>query len=78
MAARKVARAPIVSHSVPWVEHVPGEPRTFVCRGCDTKWRLKMDSERGTGIDELRWIEEFNGKLATFLNMHAKCKEGEE
>jgi hypothetical protein len=72
--------APVSLMRAPWVVHVPGVRRTLKCTVCGKKETVEMDRPKETGIEELRWIAEFNEKVDKVLAEHEGCgspKEGE-
>lgn len=78
---KKPGRPSVSTNRSPWVEHVYGVRRTLFCTICGQKRKIEMDRPKDTGIEELRWIAEYNRQVDEMLEDHESCgspKEGEE
>lgn len=76
MAARKkVSGHPPVTLMSPWVVHVPDQKRTLKCTVCGQTRKIEMDRPKDTGIEELRWIAEYNRQVEEMIEDHTLCGE---
>lgn len=77
---KRPGRPSVSSVRAPWVEHVPDEKRTLKCTVCGQKRKVEMPGKPAPGIEELRWIAEYNRQVDEMLEDHESCgcPKGEE